>query len=138
MKILRMFATPRLALCAAIVHLIFFGFALNGMWSFEEIGCTEAVQRSALDRPVAGRIFFFNYSSDITRALVVANLPALAIADQLVALADSGYGGFSYANRSWANAIGYVLWTTLQWLFLSTLISTALRRWLTKNRESAA
>ena len=134
MRILRMVTTSRLAQCAVIVHLLFVELAVAQMWTDEEVGCPEAIVPSEFDRPVAGRLFFYNYCSDVTSALVVIDLPGLVIADELVTVVGEGMGGLSYMARSWANAVGYAMATTIQWAVVGAVGSGAVRRWRSRKR----
>ena len=125
---LRMAARSRIAQCAVIVHLVIVALALSQMGRYEDLGCTEAVRHSVLDRPVAGRRFYFHHSSALTQAVVLIDLPSLSIADLSVALCERAVGGWAGATRSRATTLSYALATTLQWVVLGALGSTAVRR----------
>lgn len=106
------------AVCA---HLLFVSVALREMWTIRDAACTEAVVRSAWDRPVAGRYFFYHYAQPHTRAVVLLDLPALAVADAAVETTARATSADSTERRSWTNAAAYGVATTLQWALVGAV-----------------
>ena len=82
----------------------------------EEVSCGEGIQHSIFDRFIAGGYFFFYYSSEVARAWVYLNLPALLWSHLLESifepLTDSTVSGY---HLSWVRAGFVVMSTSAQW-----------------------
>ena len=92
----------------------------------EEVHCTEALQVSIFDQFIAGRYFYFNYSSDITQLWLFLNLPAWLLSTLLEwMIAPLTYSTVTGYELSWIRASFIVTIASVQWV----LIGYGLNKW---------
>jgi hypothetical protein len=117
------------------VHLVCAGLVVNEMPAFNEVKCSEAFVSSPLDFDLAGRSFFFNYSSSFATGLIVVDLPAIVVGYLAADLVTIAFGPYSGADLSWIRAYAILITTSVQWFMLGR-IGSLFTRWLSTERRN--
>jgi hypothetical protein len=118
-----------------VVHLVCAGFVVNEMPAFNEVKCSEAFVSSSLDFDLAGRSFFFNYSSSFATGLMIVDLPAIVVGYLAADLVPAAFGPYSGADLSWIRAYVILMTTSVQWFMLGR-IGSVFTRWLSTKRRN--
>src|SRR6185295_14450268 len=107
------------------------------MPAFNEVKCSEAFVSSLLDFDIAGRSFFFNYSSSFATGLMVVDLPAIVFGYLAADLVPIAFGPSSYtgADLSWIRAYAILMTTSVQWFMLGR-VGSLFTRWLSRRRRN--
>ena len=138
MKYFKRIIRSKLGWSLLVVHLVCAGLVLIEMPGLDEKKCSEAFVSSLLDFEVAGRAFFFNYSSSFATGLFVVDLPAIVVgylAADLVPI-TFGPGTYTGADLSWIRAYAILMTTSVQWFMLGR-IGSLFTRWLSTKRRNA-
>ena len=64
----------KLAWSLVLIHFIFGAVVVAQLPTYDEVGCDEAVVPSSLDGSVAGRMFYYNYSSSVGAGLMLVQI----------------------------------------------------------------
>ena len=111
------------------INLVLMPLFFFQLHSPEDVGCTEAVQHSSFDQLVAGRYYFFNYSSAASRVWLFLNLPALLLSRLLEwAINPLTYSAVTVYDLSWIRAGLIVTSASAQWALIGYGLSKLRRR----------
>jgi hypothetical protein len=132
-------ARSRLGWGFLAAHLACASLIVSDLWTFDEVGCTEAVVPSPLDGAVAGRLFFFNYASPVAKIAVLVDLPALFVGSYLETAIISAiparvYERLTFSDLSWLRTPVYLLTTSLEWFVLGCLAAALRERYRSATR----
>ena len=104
-----------------LMMLVFYNLHLE-----EELSCAEAMRHSGFDQFVAGRYFFFYYSSEIALIWLFLNLPALMLSSLMeLVIRPLTFATVTGHDLSWIRAGFIVITASAQW----ALIGYGLSRW---------
>ena len=94
-----------------------------------EASCAEAVRPAFFDQSIAGRYYFFHYSSEASRVWVFLNLPALWLSVLLEwAIKPLTNSTVTLYDLSWIRAGLIVTSASAQWALIGYSLSKLRRR----------
>ena len=134
MKYLKLIIRSRLGWSLLAIQLVCAVFVVSEMPAYNEVKCSEALVSSSLDFDVAGRKFFFNYSSSFATSLVIIDLPAIVVGYLAADLVPIAFGPYSGVDLSWIRACAILVTTSAQWFMLGK-IGSLFSRWLMTKRR---